>query len=177
VGRSPRTVQRQRFTRKTGRRTDLGFRTRNHWHLTFTTNAAASIGSGTRTTAGCPCDARADRHAGAAWNHTELVRTAEIAGLNGQPINWPQSCREPLTNPAGVKGDPLAGAPRFQANARARHRVHAGDYERSCSWPDCTPGTSSRARQADQGSGRAIRSPTIIPATDLRRGGWSVQDA
>jgi len=99
-------------------------------NLTFTTNGGKYRVRGLETTLAARATRELTVTAGAAWNHTELVEEAAIAGLNGQPINWATVVPgKPLTNPAGVKGDPLAGAPRFQANARARYEFMLGDYE------------------------------------------------
>jgi len=62
---------------------------------------------------------------GATWNHSELVKEAAFFWADGTPIDFgalknPQS-GQPLSNPAGVLGSPLAGAPAFQLSLRARY--------------------------------------------------------
>ena len=63
----------------------------------------------------------------AAWNRSELTREAVFLWADGTPIDFstlqdPRNGR-PLSNPAGVLGSPLAGAPSFQANLRVRYDV------------------------------------------------------
>jgi len=98
-------------------------------NLTFTTNGGKYRVRGLETTVAARLTHELTVAAGAAWNRTELVEEAAIRGLNGQPIDWATVVPgRPLTNPAGVKGDPLAGAPPFQANLRARYEFLLGDY-------------------------------------------------
>ena len=99
-------------------------------NLTFSANGGAYKVKGLETTLVARLTHELTVTAGAAWNHTELVDEAAIDGLNGQPINWATVVPgKPLSNPAGTKGDPLAGAPPFQANVRARYEFAVGDYE------------------------------------------------
>lgn len=69
---------------------------------------------------------------GAAWNHSELTRERVFLWADGTPINFStltdQTGRR-LSNPAGVLGSPLAGAPPFQGNLRIRYEVELGGYE------------------------------------------------
>ena len=63
---------------------------------------------------------------GGAWNHSELVKEAVFLWADGTPIDFstlpnPQNPQRPLSNPAGVRGSPLAGAPPFQTNLRLRY--------------------------------------------------------
>jgi iron complex outermembrane receptor protein len=61
---------------------------------------------------------------GVAWNHSELVKQATFLWVNGTPINFSElqtSNGEKLSNPGGALGSPLAGAPPFQGNIRARY--------------------------------------------------------
>lgn len=98
-------------------------------NLTFTTNGGKYQVRGLETTLAARVTHELTLTAGAAWNHTELVEEAAIRGLNGQPIDWATVVPgRPLTNPAGVKGDPLAGAPPFQGNLRARYEFLVGEY-------------------------------------------------
>ena len=62
--------------------------------------------------------------AAAAWNHSELVKQATFLWADGTPINFSAlqtSSGEKLSNPGGALGSPLAGAPPFQGNIRARY--------------------------------------------------------
>ena len=62
--------------------------------------------------------------AGAAWNHSELVKQATFLWADGTPIDFSalQTSRgEKVPNPGGTLGSSLAGAPPFQGNIRARY--------------------------------------------------------
>jgi iron complex outermembrane recepter protein len=63
--------------------------------------------------------------AGAAWNHSELVKEATLLWEDGTPIDF-SALHVP--NPGGTLGSPLAGAPPFQGNIRARYEFafHGG---------------------------------------------------
>ena len=100
-------------------------------NLTFTTNGGTYKVKGLETTLVARVTHELTVTAGASWNHTELSDEATIDSLSGQPIIWSSLSKNgvPLTNPAGVKGDPLAGAPPFQANVRVRYEFSIGDYE------------------------------------------------
>ena len=100
-------------------------------NLTFTTNGGTYKVKGLETTLVARVTHELTVFAGAAWNHTELAEEATIDDLSGKPINWGSIIKNgvPLTNPAGTKGDPLAGAPPFQANVRVRYEFMAGDYD------------------------------------------------
>jgi iron complex outermembrane receptor protein len=55
---------------------------------------------------------------GAAWSHSELVKEATLLWEDGTPIDFSALH---LPNPGGALGSPLAGAPPFQGNIRARY--------------------------------------------------------
>ena len=57
---------------------------------------------------------------GAAWNHSELVKQGTYLWADGTPINFGAL---KLPNPSGPLGSPLAGAPPFQGNVRARYEL------------------------------------------------------
>jgi outer membrane receptor protein involved in Fe transport len=62
--------------------------------------------------------------AGAAWNHTELTKEAPFVWTDGTPIDFntlTDSSGHTLSNPGGALGSPLAAAPPFQGNLRARY--------------------------------------------------------
>ena len=68
---------------------------------------------------------------GAAWNHSELVKEASFWWADGMPIDFSvlqTPTRRTLPNPAGSRGDPLAGAPPFQGTVRARYEATVGGY-------------------------------------------------
>src|SRR5437588_3469156 len=69
--------------------------------------------------------------AGAAWNHSELLKQATFLWADGTPIDFSalQSSRgRKLSNPSGALGSPLAGAPPFQGNIRARYDFAFNGY-------------------------------------------------
>jgi hypothetical protein len=68
---------------------------------------------------------------GAAWNHSEVVKEASFVWADGTPIDFSSLqtySGEKLSNPAGTLGSPLAGAPPFQVNLRARYEVTLNGY-------------------------------------------------
>jgi outer membrane receptor protein involved in Fe transport len=69
--------------------------------------------------------------AGASWNHGELTKEATFYWADGTPIDLPSlrtSAGAKLPNPSGALGSPLAGAPVFQGNIRARYEFHIAGY-------------------------------------------------
>ncbi|MGH9205215.1 MAG: TonB-dependent receptor domain-containing protein, partial [Acidimicrobiales bacterium] len=99
-------------------------------NLTFTTNGGNYRVKGLETSVVARVTHGLTVTAAAAWNHTELVDEAVIPDLTGKPIDFATVVPgRPLVNPAGVKGDPLAGAPPFQGNLRARYEFTLGDYD------------------------------------------------
>jgi hypothetical protein len=69
---------------------------------------------------------------GAAWNHSELVKQAQFLWRDGIPIDFnslpTSSDGQKLPNPGGALGSPLAGAPPFQGNIRARYELPFNGY-------------------------------------------------
>jgi iron complex outermembrane recepter protein len=63
--------------------------------------------------------------AGAAWNHSELVKQATLLWEDGTPIDFSALH---IPNPGGALGSPLAGAPPFQGNIRARYEFECNGY-------------------------------------------------
>jgi iron complex outermembrane receptor protein len=63
--------------------------------------------------------------AGAAWNHSELVREETFLWQDGTPVDFSALH---IPNPGGVLGSPLAGAPPFQGNIRARYEFAINGY-------------------------------------------------
>jgi|HubBroStandDraft_1064217.scaffolds.fasta_scaffold00086_48 iron complex outermembrane receptor protein len=76
----------------------------------------------TRITAGLTIEA------GAAWNHSELVKQAVLLWRDGTPIDF-STLGSNLSNPGGALGSPLAGAPPFQGNVRARYEFPLNGYD------------------------------------------------
>jgi len=69
--------------------------------------------------------------AGAAWNHSELVKQATFLWGDGTPIDFSllqDSRGQPVADPNGPLGTPLAGAPPFQGNIRARYEFRFNSY-------------------------------------------------
>ena len=68
--------------------------------------------------------------AGAAWNHSELVKQATFlwAGRNTDRLQRATDL-DRLPNPGGALGSPLAGAPPFQGNIRARYEFAFNGYD------------------------------------------------
>jgi hypothetical protein len=70
--------------------------------------------------------------AAAAWNHSELVKQATFLWADGTPIDFSAlytSTGQKLSNPDGALGSPLAGAPPFQGNIRARYEFAFNGYD------------------------------------------------
>jgi len=70
--------------------------------------------------------------AGAAWNHSEMVRQATFLWRDGTPIDFgalQDASHHSVPNPSGPLGSPLAGAPPFQGNIRARYEFAFNGYE------------------------------------------------
>jgi len=70
--------------------------------------------------------------AGGAWNHSELVKEATFLWGDGTPIDFSalhRYGRPTIPNPGGVLGSPLAGAPSFQGNIRARYEFALNGYD------------------------------------------------
>lgn len=69
--------------------------------------------------------------AGGAWNHSELVRETTFYWADGKPIDFRLlqiASGETLSNPAGVRGSPLAGAPSLRGHLSARYETDFGSY-------------------------------------------------
>jgi iron complex outermembrane recepter protein len=70
--------------------------------------------------------------AGAAWNHSELVKQATFLWADGTPIDFSTlqtATGERLSHPSGELGSPLAGAPPFQGNLRVRYEFPLNGYD------------------------------------------------
>ena len=70
--------------------------------------------------------------ASAAWNHSELVNQATFLWADGSPIDFSAlqtSSGQKFSNPGGALGSPLAAAPPFQGNIRARYEFAFNGYD------------------------------------------------
>jgi iron complex outermembrane receptor protein len=70
--------------------------------------------------------------AGAAWNHSELIKQATFLWVDGIPIDFSAlqtSTGRKVPNPGGALGSSLAGAPPFQGNIRARYEFAFNGYD------------------------------------------------
>ena len=68
----------------------------------------------------------------ASWNHSEVVKEASFLWADGTPIDFNSlqtATGDPFSNPAGIRGSPLAGAPSFQGNIRARYEFALNGYD------------------------------------------------
>jgi iron complex outermembrane recepter protein len=74
---------------------------------------------GTRVTTGLAIEA------GAAWNHSELVKQETLLWQDGTPIDFSALH---IPHPDGALGSPLPGAPAFQGNIRARYEFEINGY-------------------------------------------------
>lgn len=69
--------------------------------------------------------------AGAAWNHSELVKQATLRWRDGTPIDFSilqQQDGSPIPDLNGQLGTPLAGAPPFQGHLRVRYDIKRNGY-------------------------------------------------
>jgi iron complex outermembrane receptor protein len=70
--------------------------------------------------------------AAAVWNHGELVKQGTLQWRDGTAIDFSSlqdSKGNPFPNPSGAPGSPIAGAPPFQGNIRARYEFTCNGYE------------------------------------------------
>ena len=123
--------------------------------------------------------------ASAAWNSSDLVREVDFVEKNGTPIIWANyrdANGNPLRNPFGQLGDPLAQCPPFEGNIRVRYERPIGDY----SWFVQAAGThqahsyasTDRLTKDFQGNSVAYDDPgfsTYDASMGLARNGWQVQ--
>ena len=69
--------------------------------------------------------------AGAAWNHSELLKQAPFFWVDGTSIDFnalQTSAGQKLANPDGAIGSPLAGSPSLEGNVRARYEFAFNSY-------------------------------------------------
>jgi iron complex outermembrane receptor protein len=124
--------------------------------------------------------------AGAAWNHSALVKEAQFLWADGVPIDFSQlhtaGSNTPLPNPAGTLGSSLAGAPSFQGNARARYEVPINGYgafvQLTAVHQSQSLANTDRLTLDLQGNSTAYTLPaftTLNTAIGLGKDGWVVQ--
>jgi outer membrane receptor for monomeric catechols len=123
--------------------------------------------------------------AGAAWNHSELVRQATLLWRDGTPIDFSvlrDSQNHPIANPSGALGSRLAGAPPFQGNLRARYEFTCNVYEAFAQigvvHQSHSLSTTFNLAHDLQGNSTAYDLPaftTYDAALGLGKGGWRVQ--
>jgi iron complex outermembrane recepter protein len=113
--------------------------------------------------------------AAASSNSSEVVKTVDFVGKNGQPIIL-------AVNPFGELGTPLANAPSFQGNLRARYEIPIRDYR--AFWQAGvarTGGSYSSTNQISktlQGNSIDFYQPgytTYNAALGVAKGGWTAQ--
>ena len=93
-------------------------------NLTFSTNGGNYRVRGLETSITVLVTRGLTVDAGGAWNHTELVKEAPFTWNDGTPIDFATlttATGQPLANPGGALGSPLAASPPFQGNLRVRY--------------------------------------------------------
>lgn len=123
--------------------------------------------------------------AAAAWNHGELVRQGTVLWRDGTPIDFgvlQDANGNAFPNPSGALGSPLAGAPPFQGNIRARYEFVWNDYEAFAQigvvHQSHSLSTTFRLSQDLQGNSTAYDLPaftTFAAALGFGTGAWRVQ--
>jgi iron complex outermembrane recepter protein len=123
--------------------------------------------------------------AGAAWNHSALIRQAALLWRDGTPIDFSvlrDSQNLLIANPSGALGSTLAGAPPLQLNIRARYEFAWNVYEAfaqigAVHQAHSLSTTFNLARDL-QGNSTTYDLPpftTYDAALGLGKGGWRVQ--
>jgi iron complex outermembrane recepter protein len=120
-----------------------------------------------------------------AWNSSELVKEVDFVDQNGNPIVWSNyrdSKGNPLRNPFGQRGDPLAQCPPFEGNIRARYEVAIGDYswfvQAAATHQAHSYASTDRLTKDFQGNSVAYDDPgfsTYDASLGVSRDGWQVQ--
>jgi iron complex outermembrane recepter protein len=117
--------------------------------------------------------------AGAAWNHSELVKEETLLWRDGTPINFSAL---KIPNPGGALGSPLAGAPPFQGNIRARYEFALNGYapfaQIDAVHQSHSLATTNNLALDLQGNSTAYDLPpftTYDGALGLAKGAWLVQ--
>ncbi len=121
----------------------------------------------------------------AAWNHSELVKEAVFYWADGTPIDFASLQTyngQPLSNPSGALGSPLAGAPSFQGNMRIRYEFRFSDFNAFAQFgamhQSRSLATTDRLTQDLQGNTTAYELPaftTFDGAIGVSRDAWIAQ--
>jgi outer membrane receptor protein involved in Fe transport len=99
--------------------------------LVSTLNAGNYLVRGVETSLAARVTGGLSIEAGGAWNHSELIKEETFYWADGRPIDFStltNAAGGPVPNPGGDLGSPLAGAPAFQGNIRARYEIDFNDY-------------------------------------------------
>jgi len=123
--------------------------------------------------------------AAAMWNQTELVKQAQFLWADGTPIDFgalQTSSGQKISNPAAALGSPLAAAPPFQGNIRARYEFAFDGYD-AFAQIDAVHQSHSHATTDQnsldlQGSSTGYNLPpftTYDGAIGIGRNGWVAQ--
>jgi iron complex outermembrane receptor protein len=105
----------------------------NNSFITYGTilNGGNSRVRGMETSLAARATAELTLNAGAAWNHSEQIKQPTLYWSNGVPIDF-STLRDvngnAVPNPGGPLGSPLAGAPSFEGNVRARYEFAFKDF-------------------------------------------------
>jgi outer membrane receptor protein involved in Fe transport len=123
--------------------------------------------------------------AGAAWDHSELVRQATFLWRDGTPIDFDSlktASGRQLQNPSGALGSPLPGAPSFQGTIHVRYDVNVGAYgafvQAGAFHQSSSLASTDRLQLDSQGNSLAYE---LAPFTQydasggLGKGGWLVE--
>jgi iron complex outermembrane recepter protein len=121
----------------------------------------------------------------AAWNHSELVKQASFAWADGTPINFntlQDGAGATVGNPGGALGSPLAGAPAFQGDMRARYELDFNGYnafaQLGAVYQSQSLSTTNRFSVDLQGNSTAYELPpftTFDGAVGVGKDAWLVQ--
>jgi iron complex outermembrane recepter protein len=151
----------------------------------FTTNGPNYRVRGLETQLQARVTAHLTVAASAAWNTSKLVKEVNFVDTSGNPIIWSNytnSYGQPLRNPFGQLGDPLAQCPPFEGNLRLRYDAPFGAYE----WFVQVDGThqahsyasTDRLSRDLQGNSEAYDDPgfsTYDASMGISRDAWQVK--
>ena len=115
----------------------------------------------------------------ATYNKSELTEEVTFLNAQGQPIDL---AAVGLRNPFGLKGDPLALSPKFQASIRARYEFALADYDAFWQIAGAHKGeaisTTDRLNNDLDGNPVAYEIPsytTVDVSFGLAKGPWNAQ--
>jgi len=123
--------------------------------------------------------------AGGAWNHSELIKQAPFLWADGTPINFSileTGNNQKVPDLRGALGSPLAGAPPFQGNIRARYELAFDGYDAfgqiAAVYQSHSLSTTDQLTHDLQGNSTAYELPaftTLDGALGVGKAGWLVQ--